>query len=649
MKSGETSILIVGCAIDDISLVDRVIFTIKGAEIVTKSYPGQVTYSEGNFAIPLTQEDTIALSDDKSQYCNIEGQINFKDKSVVKTKTEGFTIKGSLATELVEGNTPSAEPLNIITLKIENSVVIAKVDVDDIDSLIDSAIESKNLVTEDVLDEAIKNVPSGNVETDGTSITTDEDGKLCVAEEYTDSIKAEFTEVFEEIKNKLGEGVVNVKTRGNIAHTTLCDDDALVTIDNPNNADVIVLGKNLIPCNLSSKNVSGVDITVNDDNSITLNGTSTGLSLEIYNDSANPKFMPKGKYTFNFSWSGSASASANFRMRNGSDDLFPQFVYTFNRFKQIELSEDSEYTRIHLYFANGTVFENYTLKVAMFYGDVFDEYEKYYEKSYASTEKILAKRDGLIFLSDHSVFDAEYKRDEYVYRESEKTYGKKVVFIGDSITNYWYTYGNELMKKSKMKLVENFAVPSATFCNTSSTVMNGNPTTTSNNTLPNQVQKLLNGNYDIPDIVIISGGTNDATPTNIDVESQFTTAEGSTVEYIDVDDCDLTTFSGSARWMFEKIKGLYPNALIVFATPIQRACQQTTNGITKNNKIRDLQIEIADRLATPYIDAFAKSGIYGGYESWGAEGKYLADGLHPNADGGIVLGNCYYRELLRSL
>ena len=57
----------------------------------------------------------------------------------------------------------------------------------------------------------------------------------------------------------------------------------------------------------------------------------------------------------------------------------------------------------------------------------------------------------------------------------------------------------------------------------------------------------------------------------------------------------------------------------------------------------------AERMSVGVIDAFYKSGIYSRYEVNGSNGKYLADGLHPNTDGAKVLGKCYSTELKNSL
>ena len=235
----------------------------------------------------------------------------------------------------------------------------------------------------------------------------------------------------------------------------------------------------------------------------------------------------------------------------------------------------------------------------------------------------------------------ETKVGEEVRKLSNPLKGKKVMFFGDSITYTERCYRKPLLENTGMIQVENFAVNGAWLTNYDGVVLDGNPTTEANNTVPNQVQKMLNGSYDTPDIVIVSAGTNGTYTTFADglVEAQFTDGTA----YIDVDTCDLLKASGAMRWIYEKILSVYPNAMIFFATPIQAAPSLRTyaNIVAR----RDIIIKIANRMSANIIDAFAYSGIYGRYEVGYANGKYLSDGLHPNEEGGKLLAKCYQSEL----
>lgn len=242
-------------------------------------------------------------------------------------------------------------------------------------------------------------------------------------------------------------------------------------------------------------------------------------------------------------------------------------------------------------------------------------------------------------------------REEFEeYRTSNSTLkGKKVMFFGDSITHNEAMYVGNLLERTGMNRVANFAINGATLNNYSDTVMDGAPAQSAghNNTVPNQLQKLLNdvSSYETPDIVIVSAATNGGTaPADYD-ESQYTDENDA---FIELSAVKLTSYSGAMRWIYETLIGLYPDAKIIFATPIQ-----SYGGGSRTYKILSDKAECirqnCQRLSTPCIDAFKKSGIYGRYEVQSANGKYLKDGLHPNSAGAVVLAKCYHRELLNLL
>lgn len=118
---------------EDVRRIDEIIFTLTGKQKLTMSYPDNVTYSDGRFYIPLTQEDTEALAGKDGSMITIEGQINYKDLSVRKTTKEVVYFEKTLATKLVPGNKPSPYPMKDIELKVEGGFIIASVSMDQID------------------------------------------------------------------------------------------------------------------------------------------------------------------------------------------------------------------------------------------------------------------------------------------------------------------------------------------------------------------------------------------------------------------------------------------------------------------------------------------------------------------------------------
>lgn len=118
MKSGETGFLkikINGLDSEAMSLVENIIFSIKtSSALIQKRYPETVTFVEGEFLLPLTQEDTTALV---GHYV-AEAQINFADRSVSKSDIESGKISQTVYTEFIEGNYPNDEEVAAFELEI---------------------------------------------------------------------------------------------------------------------------------------------------------------------------------------------------------------------------------------------------------------------------------------------------------------------------------------------------------------------------------------------------------------------------------------------------------------------------------------------------------------------------------------------------
>lgn len=117
MKSGETGFLKIKInGLDEaMSLVENIIFSIKtSSALIQKRYPETVTFVEGEFLLPLTQEDTTALVG----HYMAEAQINFTDRSVSKSNAESGKISQTIYTEFVQGNYPNDEEVAAFELDI---------------------------------------------------------------------------------------------------------------------------------------------------------------------------------------------------------------------------------------------------------------------------------------------------------------------------------------------------------------------------------------------------------------------------------------------------------------------------------------------------------------------------------------------------
>lgn len=223
-----------------------------------------------------------------------------------------------------------------------------------------------------------------------------------------------------------------------------------------------------------------------------------------------------------------------------------------------------------------------------------------------------------------------YVRTDTVIKEKN---GYKIMTLGDSITALgtgdrgWIKY---FMESIPSQLVANVAVNGAVLTDYSDTVLDGNPVqgTQKNNTLANQVQKILNANYEYPDIIMISIGTNggiDGNLTYTDIDKAYNNAGA----LIGVDSVDRKTTAGSFRYATEKLHNKYPNAVIFWCCPIH--AYNPTHAIQCGLWETALE-KLTGYQGTPLIHT-NRCGISSVYEVSGGNGENLIDGLHPNANG----------------
>ena len=131
MIIGENRLQIISLDVD-IELIDKIIITFKSLnEKIVKSYPDDIAFNDGNLLVPITQEDTIALSQQQSCEVHRELQINFKDKSVKKIKLENTLLIATLNTEIVEGNTPSEDNTEISVNELGDIIIVGNPNTED--------------------------------------------------------------------------------------------------------------------------------------------------------------------------------------------------------------------------------------------------------------------------------------------------------------------------------------------------------------------------------------------------------------------------------------------------------------------------------------------------------------------------------------
>ena len=229
--------------------------------------------------------------------------------------------------------------------------------------------------------------------------------------------------------------------------------------------------------------------------------------------------------------------------------------------------------------------------------------------------------------------------------------------FGDSITEISSRWRDEFIKVTGATEIRCYAVSGAHLCDYANTNLDGNPTgsVVSSNTVCNQVKKmLLNPPTEIPDFVLISASTNDFWDKATLDNRQLPNFQNNVGEYrsgktfIPVDSVNRTQVDGAMRWQAEKIWSIYPDTKIIFIAPIQSADSNTrpTWSILAKGELMEY---ISNNLGCKTIKAGAECGIYANREFNGSEGKYLEDGLHPNVEGGKILGNYNARQVINYL
>lgn len=251
-----------------------------------------------------------------------------------------------------------------------------------------------------------------------------------------------------------------------------------------------------------------------------------------------------------------------------------------------------------------------------------------------------------------------YLNGSWVNKLSEKTGAKKVINCGrggatwrwrDSYIPY---FGSDIYSKN---IVANVSADGKTVNFDGNTnLSNGNlPTDNNNYTYINNeiafMQRLINEDYEKPNVIIIACGIND-TGANCEVysdelfESKF---------YTDRDSLSNTvkkTLGGGLRANIEALKALYPTATIIVSTPIQSPYKYFRPYIP--NTCTWIK-KFAEFYSCPVIDAYSESGISAFFEkgwddmSYNGDnaGRYLFDGLHPNVDGYKLLSNYFSNRI----
>lgn len=157
-----------------------------------------------------------------------------------------------------------------------------------------------------------------------------------------------------------------------------------------------------------------------------------------------------------------------------------------------------------------------------------------------------------------------------------------------------------------------------------------------NNVAQVHIQKFLaeveSGAYPVPDVFVFSMGTND---------TRFGTAEEA-LRGKTLDEVDVTTMAGGARWAIQTLQEHYPQCRIFVCTPIQSG--DTARNEANLQKIAILR-DICRALSVQLIDCYANCGINEKFEQPSSRGRYLRDGLHPDTEGQQLMGRYIAKEI----
>ncbi len=147
------------------------------------------------------------------------------------------------------------------------------------------------------------------------------------------------------------------------------------------------------------------------------------------------------------------------------------------------------------------------------------------------------------------------------------------------------------------------------------------------------IKEVESGEYPAPDVFVFSMGTNDKVLGNAK----------DALSGKSLDNVDVTTMAGGARWSIQTIKENYPDCIIFVCTPIQTGnAEHNERNLTKMAILR----EICQALSVQVIDCYSNSGISEKFESGSnGSGRYLKDGLHPDVAGQKLMGRYIAKEI----
>lgn len=133
-------------------------------------------------------------------------------------------------------------------------------------------------------------------------------------------------------------------------------------------------GKNLLPNNITSQTINGLTITKNDDNSVTINGTTTAYTALSFIENF---ILPKGDYTPSYHYNGQFPEQGSIWTiaTDLEDNQIFGFPIDYNSTKT--LNENTTFSKIGIAIQTDKEINNLTLYPMIEQGTEATEYEPY--------------------------------------------------------------------------------------------------------------------------------------------------------------------------------------------------------------------------------------------------------------------------------
>lgn len=237
--------------------------------------------------------------------------------------------------------------------------------------------------------------------------------------------------------------------------------------------EIVSTGRNLIPYPYhdTTKTENGVTFTLNDDYSVTANGTNTSdTTVEfIFIDNHDRYFFPKGTYTINTNFDGENSTMNLFVQRYKMDESFDETVVYLKSGSTTFENDTNGLLLIRMVINAGQTVNNVTMKPMLNYGSSALPYEPYtqsvlslpeavelteYDTAYPETGEIQRQSNTLTFNGTKNWYVAPSSNvDYFFYTTSLPGVGGGVIICdklkgGDFNTAYTsgvYVSGNDMV------------------------------------------------------------------------------------------------------------------------------------------------------------------------------------------------------------